>query len=217
MFFNKKIFFIFIFLFQYISPLLFLLKKGEERCLIDEFIENNYFVVKHKIFTEDKKNLTVFLPHFHLIVKEVGKNKLVYNNNLKSAKAKISQKVEKTSLYKVCIVVNNHIPKELEQMKIYANLKITSDNMEKNDFSNAIKTDDIIRMDKKSDEIIRLINQASEKQKEQINIENENSLLTLSNTKIYKYLNLGQVFVSAIIGLIQLNNFRKFLKSKNIV
>ena len=150
-------------------------------------------------------------------MKEVGKNKLVYNNNLKSMKAKISQKVEKTSLYKVCIVVNNHIPKELEQMKIYANLKITSDNMEKNDFSNAIKTDDIIRMDKKSDEIIRLINQASEKQKEQINIENENSLLTLSNTKIYKYLNLGQVFVSAIIGLIQLNNFRKFLKSKNIV
>ena len=44
-----------------------------------------------------------------------------------------------------------------------------------------------------------------------------NSYDTLSNAKMYKYLNLGQVAIMAIIGLIQLNNFRKFLKSKNIV
>ena len=102
-------------------------------------------------------------------------------------------------------------------MTIYANLKITSDNMDKNDYSNAIKNDDVDRMRRKADSIIRIINQASEKQKNQIKDENENSYDTLSNTKMYKYLNIGQIVVSIIIGLIQLNNFRKFLKSKNIV
>ena len=33
---------IFIFLFSYISPLLFVLREGQERCIIDEFIEKSY-------------------------------------------------------------------------------------------------------------------------------------------------------------------------------
>ena len=213
-FYSKIILF---FLFQSISPLLFPLKQGEERCLIDEFIENNYFVVKHKIFTEDKKDLRRFLPHIRLIIKEVDTNKIIFNGFFVNTKDKKTQKVDKTSLYKVCIYVNDHIPKEMSEMTIYANLKITSDNMDKNDYSNAIKNDDVDRMRRKADSIIRIINQASEKQKNQIKDENENSYDTLSNTKMYKYLNIGQIVVSIIIGLIQLNNFRKFLKSKNIV
>ena len=89
--------------------------------------------------------------------------------------------------------------------------------MEKNDFTKVIKSEDVNRMERKADSIIRIIKQATEVQKEKINVENENSLNTLSNAKIYKYLNFGQVVIAGIIGLIQLNNFRKFLKSKNIV
>ena len=208
---------LFIILFNYISPLLFLLRPGEERCLIDEFIEQNYFVVKHKIFTEDKQNLTTFLPNLRFIVKEADTNKVFYSSFLLNTKDKITQKVEKTGLYKVCILVNKSVPKTMWQTKIYANLKITSDNMEKNDFTKVIKSEDVNRMERKADSIIRIINQATEVQKEKINVENENSLNTLSNAKIYKYLNFGQVVIAGIIGLIQLNNFRKFLKSKNIV
>ena len=211
-----KILILFI-LFENITSLLFLLKKGEERCLIDEFLEQNFFVVKHKIFTEDKKNLTTFLPNIRLIVRSVDTNKMIYNSYLKSVKGKISDKVQEAGYYKVCLYVNKNIPKVMSEMKIYANLKITSDNMEKSDFSNKIKSEDVNRMYKKATSILKIISQSNEYQKEQINIENENSLLTLSNTKIYKYLNLGQIFVSAIIGIIQMNNFRKFLKSRNIV
>ena len=213
--FYSKIFLFF--LFQSISTFLIPLRKGEERCLIDEFIENTYFVVKHKIFTEDKKDLRRFLPHIRFIIKEVDTNRMIFNGFFVNAKDKKTQKADKTGLYKVCICVNDHIPKEMSEMNIYANLKITSDNMDKNDYSNAIKTDDVDRMRRKADSIIRIINETSEKQKNQIKDENENSSDTLSNTRMYKYLNIGQIVVSIIIGLIQLNNFRKFLKSKNIV
>ena len=212
----QKILILFI-LFENISSLLFVLQKGDERCLIDEFLENNFFVVKHKIFTEDKKNLTNFLPNIRLIVRSVGTNKILYSSYLKSVKDKISEKVPEAGLYRVCLYLNKNIPKEMSETKIYANLKITSDNMEKNDFSNKIKSEDVSRMYKKALSILKIVSQSNEYQKEQINVENENSLITLSNTKIYKYLNLGQIFVSAIIGIIQMNNFRKFLKSKNIV
>ena len=57
--------------FQYISPLLILLNKGQERCIIDEFIENNYFVVKYKIFTENKENIDDILPFLSLKVKDM--------------------------------------------------------------------------------------------------------------------------------------------------
>ena len=113
--------------------------------------------------------------------------------------------------------MNKNVPKEMMKLKIFVNLKITSDNMEKNDFTNAIKSEDINKMQRQADSIIRLINHATEIQKEQIHDESEKSLDTLSNAKMYKYLNLGQVVISIIIGLVHFINFRKFLKSKNIV
>ena len=209
--------FIFLFLLQFISPLLFLIRDGEERCLIDEFLGQSAFVVKYKLFTEDRRDIRIFLPNLHFILREADTNRIIYHKYLVDVKDKVATKIDKTGLYKVCINVGARIPKEMAKLKIYAYLKIASDNMEKSDFSNAIKTDDIDRMKAKADSVIRLLSQITEKKKSLINEENENSLDTLSNAKMYKYLNLGQVIISAIIGLIQLNNFRKFLKSKIVV
>ena len=50
MYFILLIYFI---LLQYVISISILLEKGKEQCIIDEFIENNYFVIKYKIFTED--------------------------------------------------------------------------------------------------------------------------------------------------------------------
>ena len=208
---------IFLFLLQFISPLLFLIRDGEERCLIDEFLGQSTFMVKYKLFTEDKKDIRIFLPNLRFILREADTNRVIYHSYFVNTKDKVTRKIDKTGLYKVCINVGARIPKEMAKLKIYAYLKIASDNMEKSDFSNTIKTDDVDRMKVKADSIIRLLSQTSEKQKSLINEENENSMDTLSNAKMYKYLNLGQVIISAIIGLIQLNNFRRFLKSKIVV
>ena len=89
--------------------------------------------------------------------------------------------------------------------------------MEKIDFENVIKNNDIERMENKAENIIGILGQANQIKKSQINTEKFYSMEILSNAKIYKYLNIFQIVVSAIIGLIQLNNFRRFLKSKHVV
>ena len=85
------------------------------------------------------------------------------------------------------------------------------------DLTKAIKTNDIERMENKAENIIGLLGQANEIKKSQINTEKEYSLDIISNAKMYRYFNIFQIVISAIIGLIQLNNFRRFLKSKHII
>ena len=213
---NFKLF-LYIVVFQYISPLLILLNKGQERCIIDEFIENNYFVVKYKIFTENKENIDDILPFLSLKVKDTENNDVLYYHSLISSKDKFSHSVKSTGLYKICIYTRTDAPNKIRDNKIFAQLRITSDNMDDFDLTKAIKTNDIERMENKAENIIGLLGQANEIKKSQINTEKEYSLDIISNAKMYRYLNIFQIVISAIIGLIQLNNFRRFLKSKHII
>ena len=208
---------IYFILLQYVISISILLEKGKEQCIIDEFIENNYFVIKYKIFTEDNIQINDLLPKFILRVKNAESNRVIYYHTLSAQKSKFSHTVESTGLYKLCMYVKTDVPNSFLRHKIYANLKITSDNMEKMDLTNAIKSNDVERMEDKADNIIDLLSKANDKKKSKINNEKENSLVTISNAKMYKYLNMIQIIISAIIGLIQLNNFRRFLKSKHIV
>ena len=205
------------FLFNLINSLLFPLYEGDERCLIDEFYEDSYFVIKYKVYAEDRRDFKKYLKHFRIYIKDAESNLVLDNRPVNDVKDKITQKVSKFGLYKICIAVNPRLPEELQELNIFGYLKIGSDNMDKTDMTNVIDKKDIYRMKRKSDTIVNLIEDASEVQKERAERTSENSYETLSNARIYKYFNLGQVIISVIIGLIHLLNFKKFLKSKNIV
>ena len=97
---NFKLFIYFI-IFQKISSLLILLQKAQERCIIDEFIANHYFVVKYKIFTENKENITDILPFLSFKIKEAVSNDILFYHNLESYKGKFTHSVKKTGLYKL--------------------------------------------------------------------------------------------------------------------
>ena len=213
---NFKLF-IYIIIFQKISSLLILLKKGQERCIMDEFIADNYFVVKYKIFTENKDDITDVLPYLSFKIKDIVNNDILFYRSLDSHKGKFTHFVKSTGLYKLCMYAKVDSPKKIVEKQIFANLKITSDNMEKVDLTNAVKTNDIKDMENKADNIIGLLGQANEIKKAQINTEKDYSLEVISNAKTYRYLSIIQIVISAIIGLIQLNNFRRFLKSKHVV
>ena len=200
-----------------ISSISILLQKGQERCIIDEFIEETYFVVKYKIFTENKENITDILPFINLKIKDSESNDVLFLHSLTNYKGKFSHEAKKTGLYKLCMYTKTDAPNKIKEKKIFANLKITSDNMEKIDFTNAIKSNDINRLENTAENLLGLLGQANEIKKSQINNEKDYSLEIISNAKIYKYLNIIQIVISAIIGLIQLNNFRRFLKSRHIV
>ena len=213
---NFKLFIYFI-IFQKISSLLILLQKAQERCIIDEFIANHYFVVKYKIFTENKENITDILPFLSFKIKDTVNNDILYYHTLETHKGKFTHSVKKTGLYKLCMYASFETPNKIVTKQIFTNLKISSNNMDNIDLTNAIKTNDIERMENKAENIIGLLGQANQIKKSQIHTEKDYSLEVLSNAKRYKYLNIIQIVITAIIGLIQLNNFRRFLKSKHVI
>ena len=204
-------------IFQNIFSLSILLEKGQERCIIDEFLRNNYFVVKYKIFTENKEYINDLLPFISLNIKVAETNEVLFYHSLTLPKSKFSHSVKNIGLYKICVYTKTDAPNKIKEKKVFANLKITSDNMEKIDLDSVIKNNDVERMENKAENIIGILGQANQIKKSQINTEKYYSMEILSNAKMYKYLNIIQIVVSAIIGLIQLNNFRRFLKSKHVV
>ena len=204
-------------IFKNIFSLSILLEKGQERCIIDEFLKNNYFVVKYKIFTENKENINDLLPFISLNIKVAETNEVLFYHSLTLPKSKFSHSVKNIGLYKICVYTKKDAPNKIKEKKVFANLKITSDNMEKIDLDSVIKNNDVERMENKAENIIGILGQANQIKKSQINTEKYSSMEILSNAKMYKYLNIIQIVVSAIIGLIQLNNFRRFLKSKHVV
>ena len=204
-------------IFQNIFSLSILLEKGQERCIIDEFLRNNYFVVKYKIFTENKEYINDLLPFISLNIKVAETNEVLFYHPLTLPKSKFSHSVKNIGLYKICVYTKTDAPNKIKEKKVFANLKITSDNMEKIDLDSVIKNNDVERMENKAENIIGILGQANQIKKSQINTEKYYSMEILSNAKMYKYLNIIQIVVSAIIELIQLNNFRRFLKSKHVV
>jgi hypothetical protein len=50
-----------------------------------------------------------------------------------------------------------------------------------------------------------------------MDIENESSLDTIYYTKWYTYIAYAQIFITVIVGIVQLNNLRMFLKSQHVI
>ena len=210
------IFTIFI-LIKSISPILFQILRGEERCVVDEFYGQSTFVIKHKIYTEKTKNVVNILPYTSLNIRDAKSNKLIYGDRLTKVKDKTTKTVVSTGYYKICIFLDKNTPPYYKNDDIYVKLKITSENTEDVHVSQAVKMDDVSEVKQKADKIVELTKPVIAFQREQLENENLSAIETLKNTKFYKYLTFGQLVVTIIIGVVQVNNFRKFLKSLHVI
>lgn len=68
--------------------------------------------------------------------------------------------------------------------------------------------------------MISLANKLSpviQRQKEELDAEKFSAEETIKSTKWYKTLTFIQIIVALIVGIIQLNNFRRFLKNSRII
>lgn len=197
--------------------LIFKIGSGEERCVIEEFYQGSVFVVKHKLFTLKKQDISSIFPFARLIIKELEPMRQIINEHINTPKGKSTYTASKGGLYKICIaLIKSHIIEGLKD-DIYGSLKLSSENMDDIDFSNAIKSEDVDHAQKKAKEILSISKPIIQFQDEQLDIENKSSMETIKNTKWYKYLTFIQLTLSIIIGLVQVNNFRKFLKSQNVI
>ena len=83
--------------------------------------------------------------------------------------------------------------------------------------SNAINSEDVNSIAIKAKQIVTISKPIIEGQENQLEKENEHSIKTLENAKLYKYLAFAQIAVTVFIGLIQVYNFRRFLKSQHVI
>ena len=199
--------------------LLFKLKNTDPQCLGGEYMENSIVFVKYKIFTPKRQNLTQVLPYMSLFLRKPTVSNTKLNNiYLTNYKGKLTYKIEEAGLYEVCIQINRfYVVHDLKE-ELFVNLKIIPDYYSDEIMvSNSINFQDIDSVNQKTKQIIALTRPIIDNQQSQMDVENELSLKTLSNASFYKYLTFGQLFLTIIIGIIQVNNFRRFLKSLNLI
>ena len=196
--------------------LLFRLKNTEPHCLGGEYFENSVLVVKYKIFTPSRKNLNNIFPYLSLYIYNAKTNEKIKSERIYSNKSKFTFNIKQDGLYEVCIQTNTVIADLKESL--YVNLKMNPDYIDEETlFSNAIQSQDVNSVNVKTRQIINLTKPIIENQKNRLTIENEQSIRTLANAVHYKYLTYAQLVIIIIIGIVQLYNFRRFLKSQNVI
>ena len=136
----------------------------------------------------------------------------------KSTKDKLTYDIAEAGLYEVCIKTSQYSKVRDLREDLFVNIKMNPDyNEEDPMMSNAINSEDVNSIAIKAKQIVTISKPIIEGQENQLEKENEHSIKTLENAKLYKYLAFAQIAVTVFIGLIQVYNFRRFLKSQHVI
>lgn len=201
-----------------ISPnLLFVLKDNVPTCYIEELFMNSVLIIKYKMFTKSHSDLSMLVPYIRMTITGEDDKKQYNSFGISEVKGKNSFLAPKEGMYRVCVYRSRYRGNNAPKEDVYMNIKFASDNMDEVNLSNAIKTDDLNNLQKKAKQIIAMTEPIIRNQESNLYNENKSSVETLENSKWYKYMTFGQVIITFIIGLVQLNNFRKFLKMQNVI
>ena len=201
------------------SSLLFKIRSLQPHCLGGEFNENTVLVLKYKLFTNSRKDLSKVLPHLVIHFNNVNKQIKLNSENIFINKGKFTFNIKEAGLYEVCIQVFKYsVISDLEE-ELFVSFKMNTKSYDEEDdlLLNAINTKDVDSVSHKINEIKRLTKPIIDDQLNQMEIENKISLSTLSNTSYYKYITYSQLIITIIIGIFQIYNFKKFLKSQHVI
>ena len=213
-----KKYFLLLFLINTIySALLFKINPSEEQCFYEELFSETSIILKWKIFTHSKENVTSILPTISIIVSFENSGNVVYESKLISKKSKATFTVNDDGLYKICVKRRKYNGRDAPKEQVYGNLKITSINTDDINLADAVSYEDLGIFYNKTESIKELTEGILNYQNNQMEMENASSQETIYYTKWYRYITLTQVVLTLIVGLTQLNNFRRFLKSQHVI
>ena len=200
------------------NTLLMKIKDTLPHCLGSELMKNSILTLKYKIFTSSKTDLSNILGYFTLFAKHAKTQKKIKTEHIFLSKGKYIFDIAEEGLYDICIQMNRQSALTDLKEDIFVNFKVGEVfSSSFNYIPESIESKDINSINQKIKQITELTEPINENLKNQLEVENEHSLKTLSNTKIYKYLTYAQLFITIIIGVIQIGNFRRFLKSQHLI
>ena len=198
-----------------ITPhLLFHLVPNQARCYVDELFADSVMMIKWKIYTQSKADVSSVVPQIVIYATSEETKEQVFTVPT-SAKNKVPFTPGKEGVYRICVIYRTRYSAINEP--IYMNMRFGSDNMDEPDINNALQSKDVSNLEGKAKKVLELAKPIIERQKSDLDLENANAETTIKNTKWYKYLTFVQIGLCVIIGLVQLNNFRKYLKSQNVI
>lgn len=197
------------------GALLFQLNKESPVCFTDELFENGVMMIKYKIFTPSRLDLSGVYPSTYIYVVNDETKKEEFRKVLVSVKNKFTFTALKTGLYTFCAVLTKGTG--LVKEKIYMNLKFASDNMDGMSLSKALSKDDLSTIEGKAKQISEMVKKMVRNQDRQTKLERRAAKSMVRSTKFYKKVSVVQIVMIILIGLVNLFNFRRFLKSKNII
>ena len=202
----------------YNCALLFKLKDSNYHCLGGEFLGNSILVVKYRLYTPSRKPLISVLPTLTINLKNVNKDKFIYSQHMYQVKDKLTYDIEEAGLYEICIKTSQFSKVRDLKEDLFVNIKMNPDyNDEDPKISNAINSEDVNSISSKAKQIVEISKPIIEGQEHQLKRENEHSIKAIDITKLYKYFAYAQIIVTVFIGIIQIYNFRRFLKSQHII
>ena len=200
------------------STLLFKIINTEPRCLGGEFNEKSVLVVKYKIFTHKRKDLSKIFPYLSIYLHKVKTNKKISDQHIFLNKGKMTFNTEEQGLYEICIQTQRYsVIVDLKE-DLFISFKINPDyNDDESLITDPINTQDVDYFNQKTRQALSLTKPIIENQKNQLSDENDFALSTLANANFYKYLTFIQLFITFIIGIVQICNFKRFLKSQHVI
>lgn len=199
------------------SSLIFKMNGDVTQCFIDELFQDSSMIIKWKIFTYSRLNVKPILPFFTIYALNEESKEEIFNYKINLPKSKTTFTVKKAGQYRICAKRTKYNGKDAPHEIVYMNMKLLSENMDEIDFSDVVSNEDLNLFDQKSKKIKELTKPILTDQTTQLEEENNSSVETIENTKWYKYMAIGQVAVTLFIGIVQLRNFRRFLKSQNVI
>ena len=209
--------FILICLFSFsFSSLLFELNELNPVCFTDELFDNGVLMIKYKIFTPSRLDLSRIYPTTYIYVINEETKKEEFRNALVSVKNKFTFTAIKAGLYTVCAYRTKN-SNAIVNEQIYMNLKFASDNMDEISLNKALKKEDLNTIEGKSRQINDIVKKMMKNQERQTKLERRAAKSMYKSTKFYEKVSVVQIILIILIGVVNLFNFRRFLKSKNII
>jgi hypothetical protein len=146
-----------------------------------------------------------------MIYKESNKQ-TVLSQHITTETGKVSFSPTIAGQYRICVVYYGTYEGDFE-----IGLKIQSDNMHEPSISNALKTEDIIPLNKRVLDILSESKNIINLQTEELQNEDDIAIYQMKISRTYLALSVIQIIIILSIGIYQIYNFRKFLSVNRII
>ena len=117
--------------------------------------------------------------------------------------------------YRVCVIYRTS--RSAIDEALFMNIRFIGTNHIDPNIQQAIQNEDVAIIKKRVNDIKELGVVYIEKQKNDLEMENVKANITIKNTRWYKYVTFAQIGICVVIGVLQIANFKKYLKYMNVI